>query len=148
MPALLVLAGEGIEAFVHDGVVAAALAGDVASHGVALRWWLVTVDVSWCASGAEHEWRISATGSPTVSSSNQVAAGIAAGAMASLYAWRQEPFPWRLVLRLGSNVLCIRVWVSRFVSPVQRSASLLLFMVVTKSGFERHVLVRCYDEQG
>ncbi len=54
---------------------------DVASHGVALGR-LVTVGVSWCALGAEHECRISATGSLTVGSGNQVAAGIEARAMA------------------------------------------------------------------
>jgi hypothetical protein len=68
---------------------------------------LVTVGVSWCALRAEHEWRITATGRTTVSSSNLVAAGVAAGAMRGLYARAQEPNFWALVLRLGKNVLCI-----------------------------------------
>ena len=57
VPTVAFLAGLRIEAFVDDGVVAVALAGDVSPHGSHL----VTVGVSWCARRSRCARQLSAT---------------------------------------------------------------------------------------
>lgn len=57
VPTVAFFAGLPVEAFVDDGVVAVALAGDVSPHGSHL----VTVGVGWCARGSRCARQLSAT---------------------------------------------------------------------------------------
>lgn len=71
VPAMAFLAGRRVEAFVDDGVVAVALAGDVSPHACHL----VSVGDGWCARRVRSVRRLSATGVRPVRADTRALAG-------------------------------------------------------------------------